>query len=195
MFKKNFMVLILVFLFTAFCFADENETVFNTIYGWRAEGTFSVNIFKIISRVNSSQIENNINYGEAFLYSSENYSEYILLVYLKNGGRIEIKLLQDNPITEQSMFTDYSNIGENIFSEYANRLLINGYGTFKEFDKNSRLIREERFNNVQGMRNIYLQRSGQQINNMANVFHSEGVYKLTSDSEIIEITITINSQY
>ncbi|MDR2001724.1 MAG: hypothetical protein LBQ74_01705 [Prevotella sp.] len=126
-------------------------------------------------------------------------SELILLFYLKNGGKIEIKFCQDRVITEQAMLTDYA--GENnSFIEYVKRLLVNGNGILKKFDKNSRLIKEKKYDHAQGMITVYLNASGQtQENNMVYTFNGEGVYKLTFDSntelETIEILTKINSPY
>jgi hypothetical protein len=179
--------------FSVLCFSIED----GSIYGWRTEGTFTVQIFKITNSRTNERIENIITYGEGFLFSSSSYSEYTLLFHLRNGGRIEIKFYQDKAVTEQTMLTDYANGVNKFFSEYVRRLLINGDGIFREFDRNSRLIQEKRYNSAQGSIQTYLKAESQtQRNNMAYTFFGEGIYKLlNTESETIEIAITINSPY
>jgi len=210
MFKKCILILALVFSFSSFCFGDEVERIVSngTIYGFRTEGTFTVNIFSILNlskntnRKSDKQIENTITYGEAFLFSTENGSEFILLFYLRNGGKIEIKFYQDKAITEQSVLNSYMD-GDNssyVEYEYVRKLTIGGSGVFREFDRNSRLIKEKNYDYAQGMITIYLNTNDQtQKENMKYRFNGEGVYKLRLDSntesEAIEISTKINSPY
>lgn len=97
------------------------------------------------------------------------------------------------------MLSDYSN-GNDSYFEYVKNLLVNGSGIFREIDRNSRLIKEKKYDHAQGRIKVYLSANGQtQRNNTAYTFYGEGVYKLTLDSntelEIIEISTKINSPY
>jgi hypothetical protein len=200
MLKKSFLITWLLISFSIFCFGDDE----GSIYGWRTEGTFTINSFTIINLTkannnqNNKQIENDIAYGETFLFSTRTYSELILVFFLKNGGKIEIKCYQEKPITEQVMFTEYKEDSASFF-KYARRLTINGFGTFREFDRDFQIIKEKRNYNVIGLVNIFFTSSDQSNNNEVRNFTGEGVYRLTLDSnieaEIIEIKITPNSPY
>jgi hypothetical protein len=76
MFKKYFVMAFLFITFSIFCFGDDD--IF--YYDWKTEGTFTVNSFSISNllkannRRNDKQIENDITYGESFLFSSKTYS-------------------------------------------------------------------------------------------------------------------------
>jgi hypothetical protein len=190
---------VFVFCLNNSLFADEG-----LIYGWKTEGTFIVNEFSISNlqknnnRVNNEQLENIITYGEAFILSSETFSEYILLLHLKSGGRIEIKCYQDKPITEQAASVSSSESKNNLFIRNMRRLLIEGSGTLKEFDRNSRLIKEKKYDSIIGYVSIDLIAKGNN-GTMTYEFTSEGMYELklnsNIESEIRQIQIKVNSPY
>jgi hypothetical protein len=183
MFKKSALTLVLILAFPFFCFGD--------VEGWRADGTFTVNAFNI----NNRNIETSITYGEAFIFSSNYYSEYTLLFYLKNGGKIEIVFYQDEKIDEEINFGSASS--PDFFSyEYIRRLLVDGSGIYREFNRDYQIINETKFNQAQGDVVIILSIDDQfQETGRDYTFAGEGAYELISDSEAISIRTTINSQY
>jgi hypothetical protein len=219
MYTKKIVVAAVLFSFFCLCglFAndntsDESESNDEFIYGWQTKGTFTVNFFEIQNQSKSTNtqtmdnIENSINYGEAFLFSSRNYGEYTLLFHLKNGGKIEIKCFQDKGITVASLFQDYESYPEDtvrnetpVHRQYIERIKISGYGTLKEFDKNSRLIKEKKYDSIKGTVTVQVIGEGSARNNMAYTFNGEGVYELLlnsiSESERIIISNKINSPY
>jgi hypothetical protein len=212
MIKKYFVMAFLFITFSIFCFGDDDvitDLFKREIYGWngwRTEGAFTVesfsisNLIKANNRRNEKQIKNDIIYGESFIFSSKTYSEYIIIFYLKNGGKIEIKCYQDQRtqdkfMIEQEMIGNYES-QEGGF-EYLRKLSINGFGTFREFDKNSKLIKEKRYDNIIGLVTTHLYQL--ESNDVRYNFFGEGIYRLTLDSniekELIEIKISSNSPY
>jgi hypothetical protein len=199
---KKIAILVIVFSFSLFCLDDLLADDF--IQGWKTKGAFTVNSFSIINKSKSTNtltnenIKDSIIYGEAFIFSLETYGEYILLFHLKHGGKIEIKCFQDKGIPESTMFTEYK--GDNmIYSEYIERIIISGNGILREFDKNSRLIKEKKYDSIKGVATIYMKYEDSDRNNTTNIFNGEGVYELRLDSifeaELIQIQIKINSPY
>lgn len=160
-----------------------------SFFGWKAEGRFTVNKFTVGERESSADVA----YGEAFLLSIGTHSEYTLLFYLKNGGKIEIKIYKDSAFVDNSLSSAMS--GPPFKLEFARNLVLSGYGIFKEFDKNSKLVKEKKYNLAEGLVSTYLESVGKTFDNMDYSFKGEAVYKLHSDTGMVEIYVTISSPY